>query len=254
MRLLEANAFPPRRPEDKLTYRPYAILSHVWEDDELTYADLHEHEHADLDLASPKVRGAQRQAAKDNLKYLWTDTCCIDKSSSAELGEAINSMYRWYQEAQVCYVYLADLDGCPPLTDADLRHGGETASQRYWNARFRQSRWFSRGWTLQELIAPSKLRFYDCNWNLIGDLRDLASTVSDITGVHLSMLQHALGPNDFSLAQRMCWAAGRETTRPEDRAYSLLGLLDMSIDIRYGEGKWIGGQNKRRSCNHLHTC
>ena len=214
-----------------------AILSHVWEDDELTYADLHEHEHADLALDSPKIRGAQRQAAKDNLKYLWADTCCIDKSSSAELGEAINSMHRWYQEAQVCYVYLADLDGCPPLTDADLRHGGETTSQRYWNARFRQARWFSRGWTLQELIAPSKLRFYDRDWNLIGDLRDLASTVSDITGVHLSMLHHALKPNDFSLAQRMCWAAGRETTRPEDRAYSLLGLLDMSIDIRYGEGK-----------------
>jgi hypothetical protein len=177
MRLLEVDAFPPPPPEDKLTYRPYAILSHVWEDEEVTYADLVEHEHTDLDLDSSKIRGAQKQAAEDNLKYLWIDTCCIDKSSSAELGEAINSMYRWYQEAQVCYVYLADLDdGCPPLTDADLRHGGKTTTQRYWNARFRQARWFSRGWTLQELVAPSKLRFYDRNWNLIGDLRDLAST------------------------------------------------------------------------------
>ena len=155
-------------------------------------------------------------------------------------------MYRWYQEAAVCYVYLADLegqkDGPPlkkdcPLTDADLRHGGETTSKRYWSALFREAIWFRRGWTLQELIAPSRLRFYDRNWNLIGDLRDLASTVSEITGIHLSMLHHAQMPSDFSIAQRMCWAAGRETTRPEDRAYSLLGLLDMSIDIRYGEGK-----------------
>lgn len=154
-------------------------------------------------------------------------------------------MYRWYQEAAVCYVYLADLEGqkdsppfkkdCP-LTDADLRHGGGTTSKRYWSALFREAIWFRRGWTLQELIAPSKLRFYDRNWNLIGDLRDLASTVSEITGIHLSMLHHAQIPNDFSIAQRMCWAAGRETTRLEDRAYSLLGLLDMSIDIRYGEG------------------
>lgn len=142
-----------------------------------------------------------------------------------------------YAEAEVCYVYLADLDGCPPLSDMDLRHGGSTTSKRYWSGLFYESRWFRRGWTLQELIAPSKLRFYDRDWNLIGDLKDLARTVSDITGIHLSMLLHTKSPTDFSVAQRMCWAAGRETTRPEDRAYSLLGLLDMSIDIRYGEGE-----------------
>ena len=142
-----------------------------------------------------------------------------------------------YAEAEVCYVYLADLDGCPPLIDIDLRHGGTTTSKRYWSGLFHEARWFRRGWTLQELIAPSKLRFYDRDWNLIGDLKELAHTVSDITGIHLSMLLHTKNPNDFSVAQRMCWAAGRETTRPEDRAYSLLGLLDMSIDIRYGEGE-----------------
>ena len=206
------------------------------EEDELVFGDLHDRDELVSLPTSSKIRGAQHQAVKDGLDHIWIDTLCIDKSSSAELGEAINSMHRWYQNAEVCYVYLADLEGCPRLRDEDLRHGGATSSRRYWGAMFRESLWFRRGWTLQELIAPSKLRFYDQGWNLIGDLRDLAATVSDITGIHLSMLQHAKRPEDFSIAQRMCWAAGRETTRPEDRAYSLLGVLDMSIDIRYGEG------------------
>ena len=213
MRLIDVHKFPPAEPEDKFTNRRYAILSHVWDQEELTFNDLHDPGRANGLLSADKIRGAQRQAATDGLDSIWIDTLCIDKSSSAELGEAINSMYRWYQNAEVCYVYLADLEGCPRLRDVDLQHGGDTASRRYWGAMFRESRWFRRGWTLQELIAPSKLRFYDKGWNLIGDLRELAITVSDITGIHMSMLQHAKSPEDFSIAQRMCWAAGRETTR-----------------------------------------
>ena len=236
MRLLDAHTFPPLLPQDEFTNRPYAILSHVWEENELTLSDLHNPDHAITTESAAKIHGAQRQAVKDGLDNVWIDTLCIDKSSSAELGEAINSMYRWYQDAEVCYVYLADLDGCPPLRDEDLRHPGETASKRYWGALFKESMWFKRGWTLQELIAPERLRFYDQGWSLIGDLTDLACTVAEITGIHFSMLQHTRSPKDFSIAQRMCWAAGRRTTRPEDTAYSLLGILDMSIDIRYGEG------------------
>ena len=193
----------------------------------MTFSDLQNLDNLIVLPSGDKIRGAQRQAIKDGLDSIWIDTLCIDKSSSAELGEAINSMYRWYQNAEVCYVYLADLEGCPGLRDVDLLHGGETTSKRYWGAMFRESRWFRRAWTLQELIAPSRLRFYDQGWNLIGDLRALLDTVSDITGIHLPMLQHANTPNEFSIAQRMCWAAGRESTRPEDRAYSLLGILDM---------------------------
>ena len=234
MRLLDVHDFPPAVPEDAFTRRPYGILSHVWEEDELLFAHLREPEQ--IQRTHSKILGAQRQAQRDGLDHVWIDTLCIDKSSSSELGEAINSMYRWYQEAAVCYVYLADLDGCPRLTDADILKSGSTADKRYWGASFRESKWFTRGWCLQELIAPYKLCFYDKSWNFIGTLQELAATVSEITNIHLSMLRHQDKPHDFSIAQRLSWAANRETTRPEDRAYSLLGLLDMSISIRYGEG------------------
>lgn len=231
MRLLDVHEFPPAPPEDIHKRRPYAILSHVWQEDELVFADL---QRGSLRADCEKITGAQRQARADGLSYLWIDTLCIDKSSSSELGEAINSMYKWYQQAAVCYVYLADLDGCPPLTDATAL-SGETADERYWGVLFRESKWFRRGWTLQELIAPYKLRFYDRSWNFIGTLDDLAATVSETTNVHLSMLRHEQRPEDFSIAQRMSWAANRQTTRSEDRAYSLLGILNITISIRYGE-------------------
>lgn len=233
MRLLDVHEFPPKAPEDIYKRRPYAILSHVWQEDELVFADLQNRDLEGKDYG--KIIGAQGQAQRDGLQYVWIDTLCIDKSSSSELGEAINSMYKWYHQAAVCYVYLADLDGCPRLTDAVLRSGG-TADERYWGVLFRESKWFKRGWTLQELIAPDRLRFYDKSWNFIGTLEDLAATVSETTNIHLSMLRHQNKPEDFSIAQRMSWAANRETTRPEDRAYSLLGVLDITISIRYGEG------------------
>ena len=132
MRLLDVHKFPPPVPKDEFTHRPYAILSHVWEDEELTFRDLQNLDNLIVVPSGDKIRGAQRQAIKDGLDCIWIDTLCIDKSSSAELGEAINSMYQWYQNAAVCYVYLADLEGCPGLRDVDLRHGGDTTSRRYW--------------------------------------------------------------------------------------------------------------------------
>lgn len=215
MRLLDVHRFPPPVPEDELKPRPYAILSHVWEHEELVFGDLTD---PDLVASSPsvgKIKGAQKQTISDGLDHIWIDTLCIDKSSSAELGEAINSMYRWYQNAEVCYVYLADLEGCPRLRDQDMHHGGDTPDTRYWGARLRNSVWFKRGWTLQELIAPSKLRFYDRLWNLIGTLPELLSTVSEITRIHLSMLRHKTAdrrkvtPENYSIAQRFSWAAGK---------------------------------------------
>ncbi|KAK3050071.1 hypothetical protein LTR09_008726 [Extremus antarcticus] len=235
MRLLDVHRSPPVLPKDVSTRRPYAILSHVWEDNELVFGDLQQQQQR-FNTSHEKISGAQVQARRDRLDYVWIDTLCIDKSSSSELGEAINSMYKWYQEAAVCYIYLADLDGCPKLTDADILRSGDSADKRYWGALFRESRWFRRGWTLQELIAPNKLCFFDKSWNFIGTLKDLAATVSDITNIHLSMLRNENKPEDFSIAQRMSWAAHRETTRVEDRAYSLLGVLDITISIRYGEG------------------
>ena len=142
------------------------------------------------------------------------DLCCIDKTSSAELSEAINSMYRWYQESGVCYAYLADV---PP------------------NA-FSKSRWFTRGWTLQELIAPSTVIFLDQKWQEIGTKSSLQRVISEITGIPTDIL---LGGDleDASIAQRMSWASKRETTRVEDAAYCLMGIFSIHMPMLYGEGE-----------------
>ena len=175
-----------------------------------------------------KILQSCEQAKKDGYKWLWVDTCCIDKRSSAELSEAINSMYRWYENSSVCYAYLHDL------------HGPSFPTARN-NERYRKSRswpeWFSRGWTLQEMIAPRDLRFFNKDWHPIGDKKTLSPILKDITGVPQDILKEGLSSNRPCVAQIMSWAANRTTTRVEDRAYSLMGLLDVNMPMLYGEGK-----------------
>ncbi|KAK0639127.1 hypothetical protein B0T16DRAFT_336794, partial [Cercophora newfieldiana] len=141
-------------------------------------------------------------------------TCCIDKSSNTELCQAINSMYRWYREAVVCYTYLADVP----------------------ERGFEESEWFDRGWTLQELIAPPLVVFFDAEWIRIGTKSSMSATISAVTCIPQKILltsNHA----DASVAQKMSWAAGRKTSVVEDRAYSLMGLFDISMPMIYGEGE-----------------
>ncbi|KAM0719722.1 hypothetical protein Q7P37_003855 [Cladosporium fusiforme] len=204
---------------------PYAILSHTWrlERDEITFKDMTpERLHGVMAReAFRKIRLTCEQATRDGLEYVWIDTCCIDKSSSADLSEAINSMFAWYALAKVCYVYLSDVE---------MANGQEA---------FRQSRWFTRAWTLQELLAPTELRFYDKNWKFLGRLShpECAKVVSEVTGIDVEMLLHKRTLADFSIAQRMSWAAQRHATRVEDRAYSLLGMFDVQMPMIYGEGQ-----------------
>lgn len=238
MRLLDTHTFPPPQPEDKLTERDYAILSHTWGENEVVFDDLGAIPSGvtpQKDAASwYKMRGAQHQARENALDFIWIDTVCIDKSSSAELSEAINSMWRWYRRAAVCFVYLSDVD--PPAHDIDTHWSDAddiAAHPKY--QQFRNSRWFRRGWTLQELIAPSNAVFFDNQWNYIGTLCELIEIICGITRIDTDVFSHTRFEN-YSIAQRMSWAANRECTRPEDRAYSLLGLLDINLDIRYGEG------------------
>jgi hypothetical protein len=155
-----------------------------------------------------------KQAAQDGLQYFWADTCCIDKTSSAELSEAINSMYHWYQEAEVCYAYLADAPS---------------------RSEFRDSRWFTRGWTLQELIAPSVVVFLDENWRQLGTKANLRQVVSDRTSIPVNILSGDDDLESFSVAQKMAWAARRETSRIEDRAYCLMGIFGINMPLLYGE-------------------
>jgi hypothetical protein len=165
-----------------------------------------------------KIRGCCKAAAADGFEYVWIDTCCIDKTSSSELSEAINSMYKWYQEAEVCYVYLADV--FPDISTSS----------------FAKSRWFTRGWTLQELIAPSSVIFFDAHWRDIGTKASLVKPIAEITGIHIDALSNGR-VSRFSVAQRMSWASRRETTREEDIAYCLLGIFSINMPLLYGEGQ-----------------
>ena len=144
-----------------------------------------------------------------------------DKSSSAELSEAINSMYRWNKGAKVCYTYLADMT----LTDVNMA-----------KSALRNCRWFSRGWTLQELIAPSWLILFDANWSMIGTKYSLRKELSQITGIDQGVISGESLRNT-SVAQKMSWASERTTTRVEDMAYSLLGIFGVFMPILYGEGQ-----------------
>ena len=176
----------------------------------------------DPDL-SPKIRDACKVARANGFNLIWIDSCCIDKSSSAELSEAINSMYAWYAAARVCYAYLVDVP-----RDDDHRAEG---------SQFRQSLWFKRGWTLQELIAPFKVTLLSQDWNVIGSKRDFVDLIEDITGISAGALLHEVSLDKFSVAQRLSWASKRVTTRVEDEAYSLLGIFDINMPTLYGEGE-----------------
>ena len=202
---------------------PYAILSHRWEEDEASFQDMDGRD-ADKKAGYQKIKHFCRTAAEDGFEYVWVDICCIDKTNSSELSEAINSMYRWYKDSEVCYAYLSDVDS------GEDPHAPESS--------FSKSRWFTRGWTLQELIAPSIVVFYSSDWKEIGTNSSLQDVIEAVTGIHVSAF---LGDHDdlrnFSIAQRMSWAANRETTRTEDLAYCLLGLFDISMPMLYGEGE-----------------
>ncbi|KAK0710695.1 heterokaryon incompatibility protein-domain-containing protein, partial [Lasiosphaeris hirsuta] len=198
----------------------YGILSHTWEAGEATFEDAQAGLlRSGTSQGFHKVRKACELARDDGLDYCWADTCCIDKSSSSELTEAINSMFQWYASADVCFAFLSDLapdDGIGALAGC---------------------RWFTRGWTLQELIAPRELRFYDRDWVLRGTKGDHAAIVSEITLVGESILLGHKALNSMPVGRRMSWAAGRQTTRPEDKAYCLLGIFDVNMPLIYGEGQ-----------------
>ena len=179
-------------------------------------------------LSYKKLLDTCKLAKKDRYEWVWLDTCCIDKQSSAELSEAINSMYRWYGNAQICYAYLHDVHGSSFPTKRD--------DEVYYNSNG-WPEWFARGWTLQEMIAPQDVRFFNTDWKFIGDKKTLTYTLTWITGVPKSILRDGLSGTRPCVAQIMSWAAGRTTTQVEDRAYSLMGLLDVNMPMSYGEGK-----------------
>jgi hypothetical protein len=207
----------------------YAILSHTWGADieEVTFKDLIDSTGKDKS-GYKKICFCGEQARRDGLQYFWVDTCCIDKLSSAVLSEAIISMFRWYQNAAKCYVYLSDISR--PAFDINK------FNQLPWELAFRKSRWFTRGWTLQELLAPASVEFFSKDWEHLGDKKSLERLIYEITGIPVKALQGS-PLSKFSVTERLLWAEKRETTREEDKAYSLLGIFNIQIPVLYGEGR-----------------
>ena len=217
MRLLHTNTL--RFEEFFETNVPkYAILSHRWQEKEVAFQDF-EHGKQQEWPGFVKIRSCCSLAQSRGFDWVWIDTCCIDKKSSAELSEAINSMFRWYAEAGECYAYLSDVYW---IESSQLKHG------------FAQSAWFTRGWTLQELLAPSDVIFFDCKWNCIGKKKELLVEIAAVTGIAVKYL---IDLQTASVATKMSWVSKRQTSRVEDIAYCLLGIFDVNMPLLYGEGK-----------------
>jgi hypothetical protein len=213
----------------------YAILSHTWGADaeEVTFADLAngdgKHKPGDKKkLGYKKIRLCGEQTQQDGLQYFWVDTCCIDKADKAELSHAIQSMFRWYQNATKCYVYLSDVS-------TKKRKADSISTEFTWEPAFKSSRWFKRGWTLQELLAPSTVEFFSQKWQKLGDKMSLQSMISKATGIPHQALRGTF--SQFDIEDRLRWKGDRKTKRKEDIAYSLSGICDVDIAPVYGEGE-----------------
>ena len=206
----------------------YAILSHTWgaDNEEVTFKDLEEGT-GERKAGYTKIRFCGKQADNDGLEYFWVDTCCINKPNHTELSEAITSMFRWYRDAAKCYVYLPDVS----IGD----YNNDDQSQQTWESAFQKCRWFIRGWTLQELLAPASVEFFSREGERLGDKKSLEQQIHKITGIPLGALRGNPLSN-FSINERMSWAAKRETKRKEDKAYSLQGIFNVYMPILYGEG------------------
>ncbi|KAI9674946.1 MAG: hypothetical protein M1822_009008 [Bathelium mastoideum] len=235
MRLLHTRTLVLRQFMDEAKRPSYAILSHTWGKREVSFQEMMDFANKiDIDEEKEgfqKIKAACNKAHDDTFFWIWIDTCCIDKSSSAELSEAINSLYHWYQSAGKRYAYLADV---PSL---------EASNLDVLQIRLVKSHWFARGWTLQELIASARVEFLSADWSYIATKSNendghvqFCHLLSKITGVDIDVLRGIKPLATLEIAVRMSWASKRETTRPEDMAYCLLGLFDVSIRLLYGEG------------------
>ncbi|KAJ3487175.1 hypothetical protein NLG97_g6466 [Lecanicillium saksenae] len=205
----------------------YAILSHTWGPQEASLPEWSQRDDPDVESMRgyQKIFSACKLAKRFSWDYLWVDTNCIDKTSSAELSEAINSMFAWYRNAQKCFVYLEDVVLDPASTSIP-----DIASL------IQHSRWFTRGWTLQELLAPKSVSFYDKNWKYITDKASSLHALSLITSIPASVLEKQENIRNASIAQRMSWLSKRDTTRREDMAYCMFGIFDINLPLLYGEG------------------
>ncbi|KAF9017160.1 heterokaryon incompatibility protein-domain-containing protein [Rhodocollybia butyracea] len=223
MRLIQTTGTDPEIFfADEQQIPPYAIISHVWEEEEVMFQDMQDPFKRKNMKGWSKIVLACELACSEDWDYIWFDTCCIDKSSSSELSEAINSMYRYYSKAEICYAYLADM---------------QSGLSRSSNSGLHVCKWFTRGWTLQELIAPKTVIFFAKDWEKIGTKASLQEILTEITGIPSDILLSRADLSEMSIAARMSWAAGRQMTRIEDRAYLLMGVFGVFMPMIYGKGE-----------------
>ena len=214
----------------------YAVLSHRWlaDREEVNFDDMRDGAARKKASGYKKIQFCHQQAVKDGLQYIWVDTCCINKSSSQELQEAITTMFEWYQNSSRCYVYLMDVSADEDA--ADDTADGAVVSQP-WGTAFCKSSWFTRGWTLQELLAPTNVMFFSREGKRLGSKTTLQRWIHEITAIPYRALQGE-PLSTFSIAERLSWAKSRRTTRKEDKAYSLHGIFNVFMLSNYGEGDY----------------
>ena len=220
MRLINVHTFKQADQFEDNRIPPYAILSHRWGKAEVSYQDFFKTTKDTFNTGFGKIADACAQARKIGLDWIWIDTCCIDRTSSHELSTSINSIFRWYRDAQICFAYLGDVN--------TVKTEDKVEDQ------ILNSEWFTRGWTLQEMLASRDMEFFDANWASLGSRSQLSAVISRATRISPGHLE------DFcvaSVAQKMSWMADRVTTEEEDTAYCMLGIFDLNVDLRYGEGK-----------------
>lgn len=239
-----------RTPNGKMAFREstsgeapsYAILSHTWGKEEVLFHDMNS-DPAWSKAGWKKLEFCASQAEADGLKYFWVDTCCIDQKNANELAAAINSMFRWYQRAVRCYVYLPDVSIHSACKD------GQTSPA--WEAEFKKSRWFTRGWTLQELIAPAQVDFFSREGARLGNKRSLEEMIHQITGIERKALS-GIELSTFTVVERMSWAENRQTTLEEDEIYSLFGIFNIKLPIIYGEGREHASRRLQDEMDKVH--
>jgi hypothetical protein len=212
---------------DNVKIPDYAILSHTWskgEEEEMLFDDMKKLKLGRVAESKPggyaKIMFTMDQAESDKLDYCWVDTCCINKADEDELPKALESMFDWYQRSAKCYVYLSDVDDSV-LPDPE--------------SQMRASKWFTRGWTLQELLAPTKVEFFSVKKTNLGDKIKFSELIKEITKIPIEAILGTKSLREFGVAQKFYWRAGRETEKPQDQAYCLLGILDVKIDLTPGQ-------------------
>ncbi|OQN95615.1 hypothetical protein B0A48_18692 [Cryoendolithus antarcticus] len=246
MRLLNVENLTFAEFQDDKKRPSYVIASHRWlKDGEATFQDVR-------DFRNVNGEGYQKVKAfaeyiKSNIphvEWLWMDTCCINKESAAELSEAINTMFEWYHNAELCLAYLAD-----------VKTGDGISS-------FEQSVWFERGWTLQELLAPQTVVFVTKGWQVIGHKGDstsnkcrlfigcnLGKRIAQVTGIPEEVLYNYEASAGLSVDDNLKWMKSRKTTKPEDMSYALYGILGVTLGANYGE-KHAGARQRLMAAIH----